>query len=204
MKTKSIFSIALLALSTILFSFVNPPAAVKYKVDTKQSTLLWTGEKVTGKHQGTVPVASGDLSAEGTLIKDGNFDISISSLTVTDLTDAESNAKLTKHLKSDDFFGVEKYPTANFTIVSVTPKSGSDYTIKGKLTIKGKTNVIEFPAKVTTEGKSLVATAQITVDRSKYDIKYGSKSFFDNLGDKYINDEFKLDLKLVANPQTGA
>ena len=204
MKTKPILTISFLSLSIILFSFVAPPAVVKYKVDTKQSTLEWTGEKVTGKHHGTVPIASGDLSAEGTLIKDGNFDITVSSLTVTDLTDAESNAKLTKHLKSDDFFGVEKYPTANFTIVSVTPKSGSEYTVKGKLTIKGKTNVIEFPAKVTNEGKSLVATAQIAVDRSKYDIKYGSKTFFDNLGDKYIYDEFKLDLKLVANPATGA
>ncbi|MEI9918453.1 MAG: YceI family protein [Bacteroidota bacterium] len=204
MKTKSILILSLLAVSAILFSFDGPPARVKYKVDAKQSTLLWTGEKVTGQHHGTIQITSGELVAEGTVVKEGTFDINVSSLTVTDITDAESNAKLTRHLKSEDFFGVEKYPTASFIITSVTPKSGNEYTVKGKLTIKSKTNEIEFPATLTTEGKSQVASATITVDRSKYDIKYGSRSFFDNLGDKYIYDEFKLDLKLVAISQAGA
>jgi polyisoprenoid-binding protein YceI len=204
MKTKPVLVLSLLAVAITLFSFIAPPAAVKYKVDTKQSTLVWTGQKVTGKHNGTVPVTSGEFTAEGSKIKDGSFEINVASLTVTDLTDAESNAKLTKHLKSDDFFGVEKYPTANFVVTSVTPVSGNEYTVKGKLTIKGKTNEIEFPATVTTEGKSVIANAKITIDRTKYDVRYGSKTLFDNLGDKYIYDEFVLDLKLVGVPQTGA
>lgn len=204
MKTKSILVVSVLTVAIAFFSFVAPPAVVKYKVDTKQSTLLWTGKKVTGQHNGIVPISSGEFAAEGTQIKDGTFEINVAGLTDTDITDAEGNAKLVRHLKSDDFFGVEKFPTANFVVVSVTPKSGNEYTVKGKLTIKGKTNEIEFPAVVTTEGKSLVATAKITVDRSKYDIKYGSRTFFDNLGDKYIYDEFVLDLKLVAVPSTGA
>jgi len=204
MKTKSILFVPIVALSVVFSSFVEPPAVVKYKVDAKQSTLLWTGKKVTGQHHGTISIASGEFAAEGTLIKEGAFEINVASLTDSDITDPESNAKLVKHLKSDDFFGVEKYPTANFTLISVTPKSGNEYTIKGNLTIKGKTNEIEFPAVITTEGKSVIATAKITVDRSKYDIRYGSRTFFDNLGDKYIYDEFQLDLKLVGVPQAGA
>ena len=204
MKTKSILTLSTLALAFFLFAFVTPPAVVKYKVDTKASTLVWTGKKVTGSHTGNVPVSGGEFSAEGTKIKDGSFEVNVAALTDTDISDAEGNAKLVKHLKSDDFFGVEKFPTANFVVTSVTPKSGNEYTVKGKLTIKGKTNEIEFPATVVTEGKSLVATAKIVVDRTKYDVKYGSKSFFDNLGDKYIYDEFELDLKLVGTPQTGA
>lgn len=203
MKSKLILVVSVLTVAIALFSFAAPPS-VKYKVDTKQSTLQWTGKKVTGQHHGTIPISAGEFNADGTLIKDGSFEVNVAGLTNTDLTDDESNAKLVRHLKSDDFFGVEKYPTATFTITSVTPKSGNEYTVKGNLTIKGKTNEIEFPAVVTTEGKSIVATAKIPVDRSKYDVRYGSKSFFDNLGNKYIDDEFQLDLKLVGVPNTGA
>lgn len=204
MKTRTTIVVSLLSISVAFLSFVAPPALVKYKVDTSQSTLLWTGKKVTGQHHGTISIASGELTADGKVIREGTFDISIPSITVSDLTDPESNANLVKHLKSDDFFGAEKFPTANFTVLSITPASGNDYTVKGKLTIKGTSNDIEFPATIVTEGKSVIATAKITVDRSKYDIRYGSKTFFDNLGNKYIYDEFELDLRLVANQQTGS
>lgn len=203
-KTKPVLTLALLFIIAISLPSFTPPAAIKYKVDSKQSTLLWTGKKVTGQHSGAISINSGELVAEGALIKQGAFEINVASLTNTDITDAEGNAKLVKHLKSDDFFGVEKYPTASFSIVSVTLKSAGEYLVKGKLTIKGKTNDIEFPAAVSTDGKTLTAAAKITVDRTKYDIRYGSKTFFDNLGDKYIYDEFELDLKLVAVQQAGA
>jgi polyisoprenoid-binding protein YceI len=181
-----------------LFAFTTPPES-KFKVDTKSSTLVWTGKKITGQHTGNIPISSGDLVLSGKTIKEGSFEIDVNGLTNTVITSAEYNAKLVGHLKSDDFFATAKYPKANFVVSSVTPKSGNDYTVKGKLTIKGITNEIEFPATIVTEGKQLTATAKIVVDRSKFDVRYGSKSFFDNLGDKAISDEFELDLKLVAN-----
>ncbi len=205
MKTKTIFSLAVLALFAItFFSFTEPPAPAKFKVDPQASSLTWTGKKVTGQHTGTISLASGELTTEGKLVKEGNFEIDVKSITVTDITDKDGNAKLLGHLKSDDFFGVEKFPKASFVITSISQKAGNDYTIKGNLTIKGKTNEIEFPATILNDGKKITATAKITVDRSKYDIKYGSKSFFDNLGDKVIYDDFELDLNLVANLQTKA
>jgi polyisoprenoid-binding protein YceI len=179
------------------------PAPVKYKVDTKASTLVWTAKKVTGEHKGTVPVASGELTVEGKLVKQGSFDIDLSALTVTDITDAGSNAKLVGHLKSDDFFSVEKFPKASFAVTSFTPKAGDEYLVKGKLTIKGITNDVEFPATVKTDGKKLTATAKILVDRTKYDIRFRSASFFENLGDKAIENNFELALTLVANAQAG-
>ena len=202
MKTKTI-AVLLTFLAAVNFSFA-PPAPVKYKVDTKQSTLLWTGKKVTGQHNGTISIESGELVADDKSIKEGSFNIDVKSITVTDLTDATSNQKLVNHLKNDDFFGVEKFPTASFALTSATLRSGNEYLVKGRLTIKGKTNDIEFPATISKDGKTIVATAKITVDRAKYDIRYGSKSFFDNLGDKYIYDDFELDLKLVASSQAGA
>ncbi|MBN8575998.1 MAG: YceI family protein [Cytophagales bacterium] len=205
MKTKTIFSLAVLALFAItFFSFTEPPALAKFKVDPQASSLTWTGKKVTGQHTGTIAIASGELTADGKLVKEGTFEIDVNSLTVTDITDKDSNAKLVGHLKSDDFFGTTKFPKASFVLTSLTQKSGNEYLVKGKLTIKGKTNDVEFPATIVNDGKKVTATAKIIVDRTKYDIRYGSKSFFDNLGDKAIYDDFELDLKLVANAQTGA
>jgi polyisoprenoid-binding protein YceI len=205
MKTKPILKVATLALAVIsTFAFIKVPAPSKFKVDTKASSLVWVGKKVTGEHTGTISIAAGELVAEGKTVKQGSFEIDVNSLTVTDLTDANYNAKLVGHLKGDDFFGVAKFPKATFVITSITPKEGAEYTVKGKLTIKGKTNDIEFPATINNDGKQVTANAKITVDRTKYDIRYGSKSFFDNLGDKAISDEFELNLKLVANLQTGA
>jgi polyisoprenoid-binding protein YceI len=204
MRTKPILKFSALAIALAsTFAFVKAPAPSKFKVDSKASTLTWVGKKVTGEHSGTIAIASGELIAEGKTLKQGTFDIDINSITVTDITDAEYNAKLVGHLKGDDFFGVSKFPKASFVISSITPKTGAEYTVKGKLTIKGKTNDIEFPATINNDGKQVTANAKIVVDRSKYDIRYGSKSFFDNLGDKAISDEFELNLKLVATLQTG-
>ena len=206
MKTKNNFRYAALALALAFFlvAFVAPPPAAKFKVDTKSSTLVWTGKKVTGQHTGAVPILSGELTLQNKLVTGGSFEIDLSALTVTDITDKDSNAKLVGHLKGDDFFNTTQYPKASFSITSVSLKSGNEYVVKGKLTIKGKTNDIEFPAVITNDGKQLTATAKIVVDRTKFDIRYGSKSFFDNLGDKAIYDDFELDLKLVAAVQTGA
>lgn len=201
MKTKINLNYVPLSLAAVFafLAFIIPPPASKFKVDTKASTLTWLGKKVTGQHTGTIGISSGELIGEGKSIKEGSFEIDVNSLTVTDIADPGSNAKLVGHLKADDFFGVSKFPKATFVISSISPKSGNDYTVKGKLTIKGKTNDIEFPAVITNDGKKVTANGKIVVDRTKFDIRYGSKTFFENIGDKAISDEFELTLKLVAN-----
>lgn len=178
-------------------------AASALKVDTQKSTLVWNGKKVTGEHTGNVKLQSGTLQVNNGKLTGGEVVIDMASITDTDLTDAGYNAKLVGHLKSDDFFGVEKHPTATFKITKAEPianaKAGeNNYNITGDLTVKGKTNPVTFPANVKITGNKAEATAKVTIDRSKHDVKYGSKSFFDNLGDKVINDEFTVDMNLVA------
>lgn len=178
-------------------------AANTLKVDTQKSSLTWNGKKVTGEHSGNVKLQGGTLQVDNGKLTGGEVTIDMASLSNTDLKDAGYNAKLVGHLKSDDFFGVEKYPTATFRITKAEPianaKAGeSNYTITGDLTVKGKTNPVTFPAQVKVSGNKAEAKAKVTIDRAKYDVKYGSKSFFDNLGDKVINDEFTVDLDLVA------
>jgi polyisoprenoid-binding protein YceI len=195
-------SLSVLAMvASIAFSFTGPGAqtATTYKVDNKKSTLVWTGKKVTGSHTGSINLLSGNITTDGTAIKSGSFEIDMNSITVTDLTDPDYNKKLVGHLKNDDFFGTEKYPKASFMISKATLKSGNDYEVSGKLRIKDVTKEVTFPATIVVTPTALTATAKIVVDRTKFDIKYGSGTFFDNLGDKAIDNDFTLDLNLVAN-----
>lgn len=174
----------------------------KFVVNTSQSTLNWKGEKVTGEHSGTVQIAGGELTVVNDQFKAGTFTINMSSITVTDIKDPGTNAKLLGHLKSDDFFSTAKYPTSTFEATSIAPAGqAGNYLVKGNLTIKGITQAIEFPASIVINGKNLMATATIKVDRTKFDIRYGSKSFFQSIGDKAIYDDFTIDVKLVATLQ---
>jgi polyisoprenoid-binding protein YceI len=177
-------------------------ATTALSVDPAKSTLNWQGKKVSGEHVGNVKIAKGVLNVEANKLVGGTFDIDMTSITNTDLTDASYNAKLIGHMKSDDFFAVDKYPTSTFKITKVEPiagaKAGSpNYTVTGDLTIKGITNSISFPATVKIAGNKAEAAAKFDVDRTKWDIKYGS-GLIGTAADKIIYDNFTMDLKLVA------
>jgi polyisoprenoid-binding protein YceI len=174
---------------------------VVFKVDNQTSKLTWLAKKATGEHTGTVEVSDGSFTLDNNTLKAGNFAIDTRSITDTDITDEGANGKLVSHLKSDDFFAVEKHPKANFVLTSATKAAGNTYNVKGNLTIKGITNEVTFPATVAVNGKRLTANAKITIDRTKYDIKFRSKNFFENLGDKVIYDDFDINVALVANAQ---
>lgn len=188
------------ALAVGLFCSVAALAAppLKYVVDAGATSIEWVGKKVTGQHNGFIKVNSGELTIDNLAVKSGTFNIDMQSMTVEDIKDPGTNGKLLGHLKNDDFFSVDKFPAANFVLTSASVKSGTTYTIKGKLTIKGITQDIEFPADIVFEGKVMKAKANIKVDRTKYDIRYRSSNFFENLGDKAIYDNFELNLNLVA------
>lgn len=176
-------------------------ATESYKVQPQLSTLGWTGKKVGGQHSGTIALKEGTVQVKGSQITGGTFVADMTSLKNTDLTDADYNAKLVGHLKSDDFFGVEKNPTATFVITSVKPlkgdANGNNATITGNLTIKGKTNPLSFPAKVGVKNGVAAASGTASIDRSKYDVKYGS-TFFGAAADKAIDDVFTLSFNVIA------
>lgn len=184
-----------------LMAFINPTHTDVYKVDTKTSSMEWFAEKVTGKHQGTIALSSGEIKNDhGNL--SGTFEADMTTIVNTDLT-GEYKTKLENHLKSDDFFGSEKYPKAKFTTTSISPikdakEGGFTHTVKGNLTIKEKTNEITFDAVIKDEAGKIACVGTAVVDRSKFDVKYGSKSFFPEIGDKAIYDEFKIKFNVVA------
>lgn len=175
-------------------AFAKKPAPVA--VDAAKSTINWNAKKVTGEHSGTIKISKGEVSVDKGKLVGGSFDIDMASIVCTDLTDAGYNGKLIGHLKSDDFFSVAKHGTANLTVTKAVAKGGNSYELTGDLTIKGIKQAITFPA--TFDAKAGTGTATVKVDRTKYDIKYGSKSFFASIGDKAIDDEFTLTVNIVA------
>lgn len=177
---KGIFAAAIVAVMG--FTTVN----AQEKVAIKDSKLKWEGEKLTGSHDGTINLKEGFFLMEGGELVGGEFVVDMTSITVTDL-EGDNKAKLEGHLKSDDFFGVEKHGTSKFVINTVA-KKGDTYGVSGTLTIKGKSNPIAFDLEMK-DGK---ASTTLKIDRTKYNVRYGSGSFFDNLGDKTIYDEFTL------------
>lgn len=189
----------------------SKPAAKKagaapeiYTVDTQASSLKWLARKVTGSHNGTVPLQSGSIQVTKGAITGGSIVANVAGLTVVDIPAGETNDKLSGHLKSDDFFGVAKHPTAAFKISSVSPLAGANagepnHMVVGDLTIKGATRPLAFPATITVASGKVDAVAKdVKIDRTQYDIRYGSGKFFQGLGDKAIYDEFTIDLHIVA------
>lgn len=172
---------------------LNISAQDKYTADTAQTKLLWLGEKVTGQHTGTIKLQSGWLTWKDNKIISGEFNIDMASL-----KESENNERLMSHLKSDDFFSVEKFPVSTLVITGSTPFGNGNGVVTGNLIIKGITNPIEFKAALKKEEKGMWFYSNITVDRTKYNIRYGSGTFFDNLGDKTVFDEFRLKVSLLV------
>lgn len=196
MKLK-ITSILMLAVVASFSFFAFTPKADVYTVDVTKSTVNWEGKKFSGAHTGSIALTSGNLQFNGKKLVQGGFIADMTSIKTMDGEKPSPN--LDKHLKNDDFFGVEKFPAANFVIKKVEG-TGTDVKITGDLTIKGKTNSISFPAKLTWNAdKTVTAVAEkVTVDRTKYGIEYKSKSIFSSIGDNFIYDDFTLAVKLVA------
>ena len=190
MKHLSIVLLIVITASLTAFTLKD----VAYKIDNQKSKITWVGKKVTGQHAGTITLSEGTLTSNGKKINGGSFTIDM-----TSIKDEAANTRLEGHLKSDDFFSTEKHPKATFVISSVESKGGDQYAVKGKLTIKGITNEIEFMSTIQIANDQVSAKAKIIVDRTKYDIKFRSGNFFENLGDKAIEDNFELNVDLVGS-----
>ena len=193
---KKIFFTIALAITTTL-GFATKFHIDNVSVNTKNSTINWIGSKISSNHEGTVNILKGTLNIDHGTLVGGQFSIDMQSLATTDMSEAY-NKKLDGHLKNEDFFNVAEFPTALVAITSAKKRDGNDYYITADLTIKGITHSINFPAVVIFNGLNFTATANIKIDRTKWDIKYNSGNFFENLGDKLILDEIVLDVFLLS------
>ena len=193
---KIFFTIALAIMTT--FSSATKPHIDNVRVNTKNSTIKWIGSKIASFHEGNVNIAKGVLAIENGNLVGGEFSIDMNSIICTDLKADKGGNKIVKHLKNEDFFNVEEFPLAIIRIVRAEKGKGNMYEILAELTIKGITKPIKFQANVVVNGKNFQATANMKIDRTKWDIKYGSGSFFDSLGDKAILDNIEFDIFLLS------
>ncbi len=182
-----------IALSFLAFTATTLASAQTKKIDASKSNITWVGKKVTGSHEGNIKFNEGTLDFKGSKLTGGKFVVNMTSIIVTDLKPGEGKEKLEGHLKADDFFGTEKFPTGTLVFTKVAAKQNGLYSVTGDLTLKGITKPVTFDLIV----KGTKANTALVIDRTKYDIKYGSGSFFDNLGDKAIYDNFDLAVELT-------
>lgn len=201
MKKLTLVAFIGLGLSVFAGEPKNTKATESLKVDAKASTLKWHAKKVTGEHFGTINVAGGNVTVDKGMITGGAIEVDMTSINVTDLQ-GEYKGKLEGHLKSDDFFSVEKNTKSVLTIKKVEAIKGSktaeNFNVTADLNIKGITNEVSFPAIIVVKGNTVTANADFNIDRTKWDIKYGSKSFFEGIGDKAIDNDFNIKVRVVA------
>lgn len=177
----------------------------RIKVDTEESKVNWMGKKPTGEHKGFVKLSSGELIFEGNEVKGGSFVMDMNSITDLDLQDEGTRNKLVSHLKSSDFFDVQKFPTSKFVITSVKKhkitetNSRTTHRIEGDLTIKGITKKVSFNASINLLNGKFTATAPpFTINRTEWGVNYQSKSIFSGLVDQFIYDDITLNIDLVS------
>lgn len=179
--------------------------AVKYNVNTEESVIDWTGSKPTGKHTGTIKISEGEFAVKNDSVESGKFTLDMSSITVTDLEAGNGKEDLEGHLKglgkeetADHFFNINKYPTGTFEITGITQEEGKTM-VEGNLTLKETTKNIKFPATITVTPEAVTLVSEsFKIDRTLWKVNYSSKSIFDNLGDKYVDDEIEIKVNVKA------
>jgi len=180
---------------------VTPPVSVlvdgDYTMNPDASEIVWVGTKVTGEHKGNIRLADGSLRVTDGKINGGIITIDMTSITNTDL-DAENGANLLGHLASDDFFGVETFPTATFQFQDFAQTENGGV-LQGELTIKGITQANGTEVTVNQIEGGLEIRGVMKIDRTQFGIRYGSGTFFEDIGDKAISDFFELGFFIVAN-----
>lgn len=196
-------------LSSIAIATVAVAAPTqKVAVDTQVSGVEWLGKKVLGQHNGTIRLKSGEVKIENGAPVSGKFEVDMQSIFVSDIKDAKDNQKLTGHLKSDDFFGVSLFPVTLVELTKFEPIQNAapgqpNYNVSGNVSIKGVSQPIAFPATIDMKDGKATAKAAITLDRTKFGVRYGSNKFFDNLGDRVISDNFDVTVNVVGTVSQG-
>ena len=193
------FTLAIpLILSLLLSQIVKGQEVVTYQLDISKTELVWKGEKLTGYHYGNLVVSNGFIKWLNNAPVEVKVEIDMNSMTCSDLSGSLSD-KLISHLKSKEFFDVENFGKAIFYSDSFTRIENDSFLVSGNLTIKGISNKISFNAEISRIENEILSSAKVVFDRTLWNIRYGSDSFFDNLGDKTIYDDITLDFSLIAH-----
>lgn len=181
------------------------PGSRIYEADVSQSRVQWSGRNISGQeYYGTVGLLTGVLVVnQENILEKGQLVIDLDDLVVENIADWETNQKLVQHLKSEDFFLVEKFPVATLVLTSLVPDVtiADNWLVRGDLKILTTVQTITFPAQIKVGADTLTAQAELAINRTDWGIIYGSGGFYDNLGDRLIADEIEFKVNIVAQPR---
>ena len=175
-----------------------------YRVEAEKSTLEWIGRNLNNRHYGRIAIRSGELVIQGGSPTEGSIEADMTTLTNLDLVDPAWRDLLIRHLKSDDFFAVERFPTATFRLAGWKAQEGGSPealsgSATGELTIRDITRTITFPAIVAPQaGGGIKAHAAFDIDRTLWNVCYGSGKLFERLGMHLVHDVISLELFVLA------
>ena len=169
-----------------------------FEIQKESSTVNWTGKKVLGLHTGTINISSGQIDISNGQMDGSEVIIDMTSLSITDISDPQTLRDFRNHLWNDDFFSIDTYHTASLKIQHGELVGDNEYELTGQLTIKDITRPVTFRAKIEILTDFLYSTGELQIDRTLYNIRYGSGKYIDNLGDKLIKDEFVLLFKIIG------
>jgi polyisoprenoid-binding protein YceI len=188
-----------LLIASLVFADVPAENTTVFKVDAEKSKVYWTGKKIGGEHTGTINLRNSTVNVDGTNVLSATINMDMNSIVCTDVTNEGMNKRLVDHLKSDDFFSVDKHAQSVFEATGFKSTGAGNYDVVGKMTIKGITHEISFPVKVDIKNGQLTANGTATLDRTKWEIRFRSGRFFPDLGNNLIHDEFEIKFDLVAS-----
>jgi polyisoprenoid-binding protein YceI len=171
---------------------------MNFKIVSSNSSVDWTGRKVTGAHNGTIGIKEGNFILNDGKLKSGIVVIDTATIKILDITDSDTNAQFAGHLASDDFFSIEKFPTSSFDILTVRELSNNSYYLEGNLTIKDISQIVGFEVTAENNRNTMILSGKLVIDRTKYDIRFRSGNFFKDLGDTLIYNDFELDFNITA------
>jgi polyisoprenoid-binding protein YceI len=183
------------------------PAEGAHRIDLEKSRVEWMGRSLMGAHRGSVKLSQGELEVRGGLPSRARFTLDMRSIENADITDPEMRQMLVHHLQSDDFFDVEKFPTAEFRLTKIEPLTDAtpgrpNTKITGELALKDVRRELTFPAILGPAPEGVFAAdALFDLDRTLWNVRYGSGRFYEKLGKHLVNDTITLALKLVTLPQ---
>jgi len=199
-----LFYVLIAGLVLTNFSFTEV-TSIPYKVDLKQSKMLWTGYYLFsfGEHRGRIELSKGEIQIDNQRITGGYFDIDMKSIKDLDMPEADGGKDLENHLMSEDFFAVDKFPAARFEITKVekikdATTGNPNYEITGDLLVKEVKNSLTFPAFITFKENRIEARGKFKLDRTKWGIHYNFGKIFADVGDGAISDAIAIEIELVA------
>jgi len=188
----------LMVLALAGWFFYNKYRVVVPPVNVSQSEVGWSAKSVTDTHLGKIKLTKAELQFQDSRLVGGSFEVDMNSITVTDITDAQHNQDFINHITTEDFFEVNRFPTASFRITEVARESGNDYRVKGVMKIKEREQPVEFIATVTSTPTGTRTAATLTIDRTAFGIEYGSQGKRGSEKDWFIHNEFVLNVNVVT------